>query len=244
MAVAPTPIETCRLLDEDPDLAEALPNGRRERATEELTAPCIHVAAGRWVPPELDPTGIGMVVISGVLLRHVAIDGRVGIELTGETDVIRPWQGSDSPTLSLSEEWSALMPARLAWLDERCGSVIARYPELTNRLLERAVRRSRHLVTNLAIVHQPRVDTRLWLLLWQLAGRWGKVRPDGVHLPLKLTHAMLADFVAARRPTVTSALSELSRRNLVRSADEGWLLLGDPPALADDPPSALVTTIN
>jgi len=150
MAVAPTPIETCRLLDEDPDLAEALPNGRRERATEELSAPCIHVPAGRWVPPELDPTGIGMVVISGVLLRHLAIDGRVGIELIGETDVIRPWQGSDAPTLSLSEEWSVLMPARLAWLDERCGSVIARYPELTNRLLDRAVRRSRHPR------HQPR----------------------------------------------------------------------------------------
>ena len=49
-------------------------------------------------------------------------------------------------------------------------------------------------------------------------------------LPLRLTHSVLADLVAARRPTVTSALSDLSRRGLVRSMDEGWLLAGDPPA--------------
>ena len=66
--------------------------------------------------------------------------------------------------------------------------------------------------------------------MWHLAGRWGRVRTDGVFLPLKLTHALLADLVAARRPTVTSALSDLSRRGVLRQADDGWLLLGDPPA--------------
>jgi hypothetical protein len=40
---------------------------------------------------------------------------------------------------------------------------------------------------------------------------------------------VLADLVAARRPTVTTALSELGRQGLVRSVDEGWLLAGDPP---------------
>jgi DNA-binding GntR family transcriptional regulator len=40
---------------------------------------------------------------------------------------------------------------------------------------------------------------------------------------------VLADLVAARRPTVTSALSDLSRRGLVRAVGEGWLLSGPPP---------------
>jgi len=230
MGAAPKPLDTCRLLDEDPDLAEVLPPGRRERATEELVAPCMSFPTGAWTLPQLDPPGLGLVVLKGVLLRHVSIDGRLGLELVGETDLLRPWQGGDGTMIRLEDEWSVLSPAKLAWLDERCSSVLARYPELVAKLLERAVRRSRHLVTNLAIVHQPRVDHRLRLLLWHLAGRWGRVRPDGVYLPLKLTHSLLADLVAARRPTVTSALSDLTRRGILRQADDGWLLLGDPPS--------------
>ena len=104
-----------------------------------------------------------------------------------------------------------------------------RYPELVGRLVARAIQRSRYMAVNMAIVHQARVDVRLHMLFWHLAGRWGRVRSDGTVLPVRLTHAVLADLVAARRPTVTSALSELSRRGLVRSVDDGWLLVGEPP---------------
>jgi hypothetical protein len=48
-------------------------------------------------------------------------------------------------------------------------------------------------------------------------------------LPLRLTHTVLADLVAARRPTVTTALTDLSRRGLVIPVAEGWLVSGDPP---------------
>jgi hypothetical protein len=81
----------------------------------------------------------------------------------------------------------------------------------------------------MAIVHQARVDVRLHMLFWRLAARWGRVRTDGVSLPLRLTHDVLADLAAARRPTVTSALSKLSRRGVVRALDDGWLLAGQPP---------------
>jgi hypothetical protein len=40
---------------------------------------------------------------------------------------------------------------------------------------------------------------------------------------------VLADMVAARRPTVTSALSELARMDLVRPVEGGWLLRGERP---------------
>ena len=55
------------------------------------------------------------------------------------------------------------------------------------------------------------------------------MRSDGTLLPVRLTHAVLADLVAARRPTVTSALSELTRLGVVRFTDDGWLLAGEPP---------------
>jgi CRP-like cAMP-binding protein len=96
-------------------------------------------------------------------------------------------------------------------------------------LVGRAVQRSRNLVVNIAIIHQARVDVRLHMLLWHLAARWGRVRSDGTVLPLRLTHSLLADLVAARRPTVTSALSELSRRGLVRFHQDVWVLSGGPP---------------
>jgi hypothetical protein len=55
------------------------------------------------------------------------------------------------------------------------------------------------------------------------------VRSDSTLLPLRLTHAVLADLVAARRPTVTSALSDLARKGVVRAAGDNWLLYGEPP---------------
>ena len=68
------------------------------------------------------------------------------------------------------------------------------------------------------------------MLLWHLAARWGRVRSDGTVLRLRLTHTVLADLVAARRPTVTTALSELTRRGLVRTDGETWVLPGEAPS--------------
>ena len=55
------------------------------------------------------------------------------------------------------------------------------------------------------------------------------MRSEGVCLPLALTHTVLADLVAARRPTVTTALTELARQGLIGPVDGGWLLSGEPP---------------
>jgi CRP/FNR family transcriptional regulator, cyclic AMP receptor protein len=68
------------------------------------------------------------------------------------------------------------------------------------------------------------------MILWHFAERWGRVTPDGVVLRLHLTHDLLAGIVGARRPPVTSALSSLAQKGLVRREDEGtWVLAGPPP---------------
>jgi CRP-like cAMP-binding protein len=115
-------------------------------------------------------------------------------------------------------------------LDEQFALRAARYPSLTGQLVARAVQRSRDLAVNMAIVHQTRVDVRLHILLWHLARRWGRVRSDGVSLPLPITHSVLADLVAARRQTVTRALAELAAGGLVQATGDGWLLSGPPPS--------------
>lgn len=49
-------------------------------------------------------------------------------------------------------------------------------------------------------------------------------------LLLSPTHRTLAKLAGARRPSVTAALGELARRDLVVRAPDGWVLKGDPPA--------------
>jgi hypothetical protein len=174
--------------------------------------------------------GIGLLILDGLLLRRVGIDGRFGAELLGEGDLLRPWQGDDiESTLSQTTRWRVLEATRLAVLDVEAARCLAEYPEVTGSLVARALERARNLAINMAIVHQARVHIRLQMLLWHLADRWGRVRSEGVILPMHLTHAVLADLVAARRPTVTTALSQLTRQRLVAPADDGWLLIGDPP---------------
>jgi hypothetical protein len=220
------------VLREDPDLSESIPAQRRHRAIEECTALEMKLPTGRWAGGEssIPEAGIGLLVLEGLLIRRVGVDGRYGAELLGEGDVLRPWQGEDEmPALHTTTGWSVIEPTRVALLDAQFAAQVGRYPELAGRLVGRAVRRSRTLAVNMAIVHHARVDTRLHMLFWHLAGRWGKVRSDGTILPLRLTHTVLAELVAARRPTVSGALSDLARRGLVRLLDEGWLLSGDPP---------------
>jgi CRP/FNR family cyclic AMP-dependent transcriptional regulator len=223
----------CYVLREDPELAEAIEPDRRARALEACVAREVRIPAGAWNARRsvLLEDGIGLLVLQGLLIHRVGIDSRFGAELLGEGDVLRPFndEAQSSSTLPLTIDWMVLEPSRMAVLDERFTRQLAHYPQLAARLFARGVQRSRHLAVNMAIVHQARVDVRLHMLFWHLAGRWGRVRSDGVVVPLRLTHTVLSDLVAARRPTVTSALSDLARRGVVRVVDEGWLLSGDPP---------------
>jgi CRP/FNR family cyclic AMP-dependent transcriptional regulator len=222
----------CQVLREDVSLLEAVPPVHRDRAIAECIAAAVHIPRGQWSGQRIDimPDGIGLLVLNGLLIRSVGIGGSFGAELLGEGDLLRPWQGEDAePTLPHTTGWKVLQPTRVAVLDQAVAHRFARYPELTGRLVARALERSRNLAVNMAIIHQSRVHVRLHMLLWHLANRWGYVRTNGTVLPIRLTHSVLADLVAARRPTVTTALSQLSEDGLVHSLHSGWLLLGEPP---------------
>ncbi len=239
-AIARPSANVCYVLQEDPELAEAIDPELRAQALDTVIAREMQVPAGAWRarrPPGIED-GLGLLVLDGVLLHRIGIDQRFGAELLGQGDVLRPAHGHGESTLPLTNDWLVLESSRLAVLDERFVRQLAQYPQLAGRLFARAVERSRQLAVNMAIVHQARVDVRLHMLFWHLAGRWGRVRSDGVLMPLRLTHSVLADLVAARRPTVTSALSDLGRRGMVVPVREGWLLSGEPPSQVNAGPAA------
>ena len=102
-------------------------------------------------------------------------------------------------------------------------------------LLDRACARAHRLAMLQAISHLNSVDRRLLALFWHLAERWGRVTPDGIVVPLTLSHRLLAEIVGARRPTVTVGIAALERRGkLLRLDDASWLLLGEPPGAPAD----------
>src|SRR5581483_5254223 len=90
----------------------------------------------------------------------------------------------------------------------------------------RTERRSAELDVLRAISCQPRLEVRLVLLLWHLAGRWGRVEPTGSRLCLPLTHRVLGHLVAAERPSISHALRRLSEAGIVTGAAGDWHLHG------------------
>jgi CRP-like cAMP-binding protein len=100
-------------------------------------------------------------------------------------------------------------------------------------LVRRGVAQAHAVSVGMAVAHYPRVERRLHVVLWQLAQRWGRMTQDGVVLRLPLTHAVLADLTAARRPSVTLALARLESAGVVVRRGHEWLLRDGPPTMED-----------
>jgi CRP/FNR family transcriptional regulator, cyclic AMP receptor protein len=223
-----------QVLKADPALGDGLDSERFAAAREEVVAASASLEPGSrnavW-PSDAGPVDTSLLVVEGLVLRRLALDGRCCSELLGRGDVVRPWDqeaiaGLPDPA---AIRWRVVDPTRVAFIDARFIERAGAYPEVLGTLLTRAVRRAQSLAVHLTVSSMPRVDDRLRLLFWHLAARWGTVTPSGVRLDLPLTHELLAELVGAQRPTTTSALASLARRELVTRDDDGsWLLT--PPA--------------
>jgi CRP/FNR family cyclic AMP-dependent transcriptional regulator len=156
-------------------------------------------------------------------VRQVGIGARLAAELLGPGDLLRPHEhDGEEATLPFAATWRVLAPLRLAVLDRRWSFRMARFREVPIELTGRAVRRSRRLANMMAISHYPRLDDRLLFLLWELADRYGRVRPDGIHVPIPMTHEVVSHLVGARRPSVSGALSRLAESGRVHRNAHGW----------------------
>ncbi len=226
-------IRPIEVLAVDPELAAGLTHSTVVAARGDCIAPVVEIPAGKWESSgfeSTDPGGFGSLVLSGFLTRRVGQHERFGAELLGAGDLLRPWQTvGEAASIPFEPAWIAITDTRIAVLGEAFARRASQYPQVASQLVGRALLRSRYLAINMAIVQQPRIETRLHMLFWHLADRWGRVRLDGVSLELPLTHALLGDLVAARRPTVSTALAALSRAGKVSRVAGGWSLQGGPP---------------
>jgi hypothetical protein len=236
---------TVSLLEAAPDLGGWLDDNGQDTARG-VRVRVLRVHVGAWDPRRLslESAPLGLLVVDGALVRTTELGGRRAVELVSDGDLLWPWdddslgrrapgRGAASAAAANGDleapgpevaSWSVLAPLRVALLDARVAALAGRMPAFAGELVARGARRARAMSAQLALSQVPRVDARLHGFLWHLAERHGRVRTDGVLLPLPLTHELLAGFVGARRPSVTTALGQLSRRGAVSRVPEGWLL--------------------
>jgi CRP/FNR family cyclic AMP-dependent transcriptional regulator len=229
---------TVRLVAEVPELFEHLHPRARHDAQTRAVVPALQLRRGHWdgrVPGARDVGGyLGLLVLEGTMLRNVHVTRQPRSELVGRGDLARPWEHDGAAaSLPFDADWRVLEPARLAVLDERFLTVACRWPSVVSAILGRAVQRAHVLALQLAISDVRHIKPRLLLLFWHLADRWGRMGRDGVAIPLRLTHEVIAQLIGAQRPTVSTALQALAREGLLtRAPDRTWLL--DPRSAQED----------
>lgn len=222
-------VGSVHLTDEDPSLLDLVPDRERSAARRALTATAYEIPAGPWTPGRLasssDPH-LGLLVLEGLVLRDVSVAHTTCGELVGAGELLRPWDafGEQAP-MPIEVEWKALEPLRLAVLEHEFAAVLATWPKLVHSFVERAVERSHSLALHVAIHCIRRVDTSLLVLFAHLADRFGKVTPEGIVIPTRLTQQDLGKLVGATRQSINAALGELAEcETLKRREDGSWVL--------------------
>ena len=225
-----------RVIDALPSLAGGLAGEELEAARRSCLAEALELGPGTWSPSahaQLEAGDLGLLIVDGFMTRDVHLGDTVAGELVGRGDILRPsdHDGDEAP-VPFAVAWRVLTPTRLAVLDREAARAFGQWPEIVEQLVRGGVRRAQSLALHLAVCHLRRVEPRLQIVFWHLADRWGRVTPEGVHVPLRLTHQTLGQLIGAQRPSVTTALRGLtSTGELERRPDGSWMLHGGPPDL-------------
>lgn len=221
------------LLDALPGVAEAVDSEAHDVLRRALLRRTLHLEEGPWDARSVTSAAndaFGVVVLDGVLLRDSSLGGRHHTEIFGPGDVMTPWTEATS-LVPLQVAWRAVAPSSLGILDSVFLTASRRWPELGAVLTERHGETCARLGVHMSICQLPRVADRVSYMLWHAAERLGRVTPDGIVVPLRLTHEELGHLIGARRSTVTLALGALADSGaLERRRDGSFVLHGEPPA--------------
>ena len=225
-------IRRVRLLELDPELGSRLTPDEFQLASRYARVRTAELGRGVYEPWSIgNPDLLGLLVLDGLLIRGVQVAERRCGELVGAGAIVRPWDhfGEFAP-MPFEVSWRVITPVRLALLDENLVKIASRWPALMHGIVRRAVERSHALALEVAIHSLQHIELRLLVLFWHLADRFGRVTPDGIIVPLKLSHGDIAELIGSQRPSTSIRLAELARQGkLTRRADRTWTLRGEPP---------------
>jgi CRP-like cAMP-binding protein len=237
-SVRARPAGRIQLFAEEPELRTALSSLPAEaaRAAGDLRVLTWHLKTGSWDPldnPPLQDPDCGYLILEGLLLARVQVGSRCSAELLGAGDFFRPDDADTHGYARVQSErtFRVLESMRIVGLDSELLARISSLPGIAAHLQRRLTQRVRSLNVRLAIVQVPQLATRLHLLLWHLADRWGRASPDEALVPFRLSHSVLADCVSAHRTSVLAAMHELEESGAIERNENGhWLMHAEPPA--------------
>jgi CRP-like cAMP-binding protein len=118
-------------------------------------------------------------------------------------------------------------PVFLRYLDERPHAARVIHAAVITELR----RATRHRIQ----INAAPAPVRLALVLTYLVEAHGRPTADGVRLEVPLSQPELASLVGVSEPTLHRALTDLRRRNIIRS-EYRHLVIRDPAALRPPPP--------
>jgi CRP-like cAMP-binding protein len=211
----------------DPDLIKTVPAQDQEAARRVPLVTRHELPAGHLDTQTLitdDEMPFGVLMVEGAVCRDTALGRHSSCHLFGPGAIIRPRDhGNDS--LPWETSWSCVTETTLAVLDHDFPLYLARWPELSEFVHRQLAIELEASLYQCAWTGLSRVDDRILALFWHLADVWGTVRPEGVAIPLPLTHRLIGRLVAAERATISLALSRLAARELlVKIGPRTWLL--------------------
>lgn len=217
------PARVVGLLDLEPDLADGLGAGELDAARGELVVGLVEPHAGACAQVARAIPAGGMILSRGFVVRQSPPGGRSSAQLHGPGDMLAP--PATVAGVRLAPTWRFLTDARVALLGEGFLTKLTSWPAVSTAFVRRWIEQAERLSLQMDICKQPHVETRVMLMLWYIAQRWGRVSQRGIQLPLQLTHAMLGQLVGARRPTVSLAAKQLEAQGALRRAADGGLML-------------------
>ena len=219
---APT---AAKLLELEPSLGEGIPADELAEARGRALVPLVTLNPGSVAFERLyragDPLGpFAILVTDGLIARDVSLLGRPATQIVGPGDVLAVTDPAEAIVVC-----GCATRCRVAVLERRFLTAAQSWPWLTARVVERAAGWADRAIAQQAIIQLGRVDLRILFMLGHLAERWGRVTPEGVFVPLRLTHETLGRLVGAQRSTVTLALKELREQGAVVKRGDGWLIV-------------------
>jgi CRP/FNR family transcriptional regulator, cyclic AMP receptor protein len=221
------PLGPVTLLQTFPDLQRVVPQHDRRLADRALTVPTRSFQTG---PLIASASAVGVrefawIVQSGLMLRRTFAGERSVVEIIGPGDLVDLTHDEDDASSGSRTSLVAHELTNVAVLDDRFRLAARRWPGLHDVIHEHQARQHRRTCRHLAVLALPRVEDRVVAVMCDLAERWGRVTPAGVRLDLTLTHSLLGELVASRRPTVSLALAELASQGVLsRPTARTWLL--------------------
>jgi CRP/FNR family transcriptional regulator, cyclic AMP receptor protein len=217
-----------RVLDLDPELGSGIVDDEWDTARRGTLGSLVRVPRGPWALPSAGASDrddiFGLIVVEGLLGREMALGEHYIFELLCHGDVLM-LHAAEPPRLGSGVKLTALSEMNLLVLRSSFISAAARWPSLLANLNRRLEAQRQRLAMHGLTAHLPRAEHRVLLALWNLADSCGRVTPDGIVLPLSLTHDVIGHLVASRRPTVTLAMGALEAAGCIRRRSDGCVIL-------------------